>query len=282
MSDFWRFQHRLDRDLHTFVLAAGDLDVPDPAWPGLWESGYPDDPSRNPFLRYGINNGSGEALATWRALAWAATNGTVRRVIPTYYRDAAARTLGIDREAIELIRWEYRVDHQVNDPVAADQGFVKARAAVPIRPEPDEFSRAHAAQAGIFRLNNFDQLTAIEIAVSFDASSEISILGTASEARSEAQVEALRSDDRPELAAILGPGDVFVDLTVVRDLGFGFTSYLTVKALEDIGQHLQRLSDHYRREYEQYLAALPGPSDLDGFIRAASELLANPDSPSPA
>lgn len=107
---FLRFAHKRRDGLHCYVVRADKSDMPGPLWPGLWEQEYSDDADLNPWRRYVVNNNEGEALAVWRALAWEFTAGLSRFVIPTYYRDEAAQLQGIDRAAVQLVRWEYEVD----------------------------------------------------------------------------------------------------------------------------------------------------------------------------
>ncbi|MEV4481611.1 hypothetical protein [Micromonospora coxensis] len=275
MERFLRFAYAERDGLHTYVARAGEQDMPEPLWPGLWEQSYPSAPQLSPYLRHGINNACGEALAVWRALAWALTEGTERHAIPCYYRDEAAGLLGVDRAAIRTVGWEYEVDVERADWPAADRGFVPARACVPLRPAPDAWQRAHRARAGLFPLDTFAQLTALELAVAGDAASEITLFGLGPGHDSLGLVDALDRPDRPELHEVLRPGDVFVDLAVVRDAPTGWTNYLTVKSL-DPTDRVWHLADHYSAAFRRYLAVVPRLRTFEDFHAAIDDLLAAP------
>jgi hypothetical protein len=63
------------------------------------------------------------------------------------------------------------------------------------------------------------------------AADELTVFALGDPGRAGFLAAALNQADPPYLADILQPGDNLVDLAVVRDLGAGATSYLTVKAL---------------------------------------------------
>jgi hypothetical protein len=209
------------------------------------------------------------------AFAWALTAGRSRYAIPAYYRDQAAQLLGIDREAVQLVRWEYEVDSERSEWPAADVGFVPGRACVPMRPWSDQWERDHAGFAGLFELDSLDDLTNLHLAVSFDASSELTLFALSDPGRAELLVAALNQDDRPTLADILQPGDIFVDLTVAHDLGF--TSKLTVKAPE-IVEEVDQLADHFSQAFRRYLGKLDRIDSFEEFYAAIDDLLAPPHS----
>ncbi|MFY1652145.1 hypothetical protein ACN27J_14770 [Solwaraspora sp. WMMB762] len=270
---FLRFDHEHRDGLHVYVARPTEAELPGPAWTGLWEQDYPEEPYRNPWRRYAINNNDGEALAVWRAFAWALTAGRSRYAIPAYYRDQAAQLLGIDREAVQLVRWEYEVDSESSEWPAADVGFVPGRACVPMRPPPDQWERDHAGFAGLFTLDSFDDLLNLHLAVAGDASSEVTLFALSDPDRAELLAAALNQDDRPDLADILQPGDIFVDLTVAHDLGF--TSTLTVKATEAV-EEIDQLADHFSQAFRRYLGKLDRIDSFGEFCEAIDDLLAPP------
>jgi hypothetical protein len=272
---FLRFERQHRDGLYCYVIRAGDADLPGPAWPGLWEQDYPQDLDLNPWRRHAVNNSDGEALAVWRALAWAVTAGRSRFVIPTYYRDEAAELLNVDRAAVQLVRWEYEVDVERSEWLTADTGFVPARACVPLRPAPTPWQRDHAGFAGLFEVASFRQLTDLDLAVGSDASSELTLFALSRSDRAGVLAAALDQTDRPYLADILQPGGVFVDLAVVRDRGFGATCYLTVKAPEAI-EDADRLADHFSRAFRRYLDRVNQIQTLDEFHTAIEDLLTPP------
>jgi hypothetical protein len=208
LERFLRFEHEYRDGLHSYVIRADETDLPGPAWPGLWELDYPEEPDLNPWHRHAINNSDGEALAVWRALAWELTAGRSRFAIPAYYRDEAARFLGVDREAVRLVRWEYEVDVEQPEWLTADVGFVPARSCVPLRPAPDPWQWDHAGFAGLFELASFRHLTDLDLAVAGDASSELTLFALRDPGRADFLAAALNQADRPFLADILQPGDI--------------------------------------------------------------------------
>lgn len=251
--------------------------MPGPMWPGLWEQDYSDDADLNPWCRYAINNGDGEALAVWRALTWELTAGRSRFAIPAYYRHEAARLRGMNDEAVRLVRWEYEVDVEQPEWFIADIGFVPARACVPLQPAPDPWQREHAGFAGLFNLASFRHLTDLALAVAGDATSEITVFALQDPGRSRLLASTLNQAQRPDLAEILQPGDIFVDLAVVHDLGAGAASYLTVKTPE-AADEVGHLSEHFSQAFRRYASRVSQIHTFDEFHSSIDDLLAPPRS----
>ncbi len=275
MNEIFRFRRLPDDPLATYVMS--EVNLPAPVWPGLWQGDYPDDPVLSPFLRYGVNNVDGEALAVWRALAWALTEGTQRWAIPTFDRDAAAEGLGVAREEVTMVSWEYKVDTAVAEFPGADRGFVPARSCVPV--ESDRWQRRHRHHAGLFALHDFADLTALELAVQFDSESEITLFGLAAGRTGADLAAGLDGPRPPRLADVLRPGDVFVDLTVFRDR-FGDlddpTSHLTVRSTEPLDERLAELVDHYHAAFGSYVRGVDQIHTFEDFGAAMDELLRPP------
>ncbi|WP_410809513.1 hypothetical protein [Micromonospora sp. 067-2] len=249
--------------------------MPGPRWPGLWEQDYADDADLNPWSRYAINNDDGEALAVWRALTWELTAGRSRFAIPAYYRDEAARLRSMSREAVRLVRWEYEVDVEQHEWPIADVGFVPARACVPLPPALDPWQREHVGFAGLFDVASFRHLTDLALAVAGDATSEITVFALEDPDRCRLLASTLNQAHPPDLAEILQPGDIFVDLAVVHDLGAGAASYLTVKTLEaadEVGQ----LAEHFSEAFRHYAGRASQIRTFDEFNSAIDDLLAYP------
>ncbi|MEU7588848.1 hypothetical protein AB0A95_21435 [Micromonospora sp. NPDC049230] len=270
---------RFDRDrrqgLHCYVMRADEADLPGPMWPGLWEQDYSESPDLNPWIRHAINNNDGEALAVWRTLIWELTEGRSRFATPAYYRDEAAQVLRIDREDIPLVRWEYEVDVERSEWPDADIGFVPARSCVALPPATDSWQRDHAGFAGLFELTSQRDLTDLALAVAGDATSEITLFALAEAERARLLTRALNQRDRPGLTEILQPGDIFVDLAVVHDLGAGAASYLTIKAPEAIDD-VDHLAEHYSRAFRRYATQVNQIRTFDEFHHAIDDLLAPP------
>ncbi|GIF02156.1 hypothetical protein [Paractinoplanes rishiriensis] len=281
LESFLRFEHVYREGLHCYVVRAEVADLLTPIWRGLWKQDYSDDANLNPWYRHAINNNDGEALAVWRALTWALTTGRSRFAIPNYYRDETARLLGIERESVQLVRWEYEVNVEEPEWLNADIGFVPARTAVSMRPAPDSWQRDHAAFAGLFELTSFRHLTELALAVGGDATSEISVFALRDPGRARLLASALNRAQRPALAETLQPGDIFIDLAVVHDLGAGVASYLSVKTPEAIDE-VDHLAEHYSEAFRCYANRAREIHPFDEFHTAIDDLLTQPPASRPA
>lgn len=277
LEPFLRFVHERRDGLHCYVARADETDMPGPVWPGLWEQDYSDDAGLNPWCRYAINNADGEALAVWRALAWELTAGRSRSAIPTYYRDEAAQLREVGREAVQLVRWEYEVDVEQPEWLTADIGFVPARACVPLWPAADPWQREHAGFAGLFALASFRHLTDLALAVAGDATSEITLFALRDPGRTRLLASTLNQAHHPDLAEILQPGDIFVDLAVVHDLVPGGASYLTIKTPEATDK-VDHLAEHFSETFRRYANTAGQVHTFDEFHSAIDALLAPPRS----
>ncbi|MFC4069912.1 hypothetical protein [Actinoplanes subglobosus] len=274
---FLTFEHGHRDGLHSYTVTVGESDLTGRVWPGLAERGnYPDDPDLNPWHRHAINNQDGEPLAVWRALTWALAEGRSRHVIPSFLRDEVASCLGVDREDMLMVRWEYQVDIELADRGLADYGFVPARTSKLLRSGPDTWDRDHIGFAGLFEVNRFRQLVDIDRVLAGDNASELTVFGLRDPGRRGVLVAALSRDERPELAAVLEPGEIFVDMAVIRESGAGISNHLTVKAPEAIPQ-VERLADHFSRAFRRYRDRAGRIHTLNDFHAAIDDLLAPPD-----
>jgi hypothetical protein len=128
----------------------------------------------------------------------------------------------------------------------------------------------------------FGELTALEHAVRGDASSEIALFGFNAGAKSDNTLAgALDQPSRLHLQEILRPGDVFVDLAVVRDRFLGHTSYLTVKTTEPIDDRPHRLAEHYGTAFSRYVNSVDDTHTFEDFRDAMDTLLAPPPDGAP-
>jgi hypothetical protein len=269
------FEHVVVEGLHWHALTAGDGDVPDPQWPGLWEREYGSDRVDNPFLRFGVNNGDGEVFAVWRALAWSLTSGAARIGLPRYDRDQAANHLQVEPSRLRFVRWEFGVDPEIGTFEEARQGFVEARSCVPIRPEPTAWEREHRDLAAIFELGSFEDLTELDLAVSFDVASEMSVFAIRSGSIGDLQ-RRLSVPDRPLLRDVLDRGDRLVHFTIVRDRFVGQRSYLVLAAHEDLSDELQAATSDFSKRWESYCASAPTLGSFQAFNAAMERLLGLP------
>lgn len=268
---FLRFEHAFRDGLHTYTARA-DSRLADAVWRGLWDHApYPDDPELNPMDLFWVGNFAGERLGVWRAVAWAVTDGLHRCGIPAWSRDTAMTGLGISRETARLVRWEYAVEVEFGD-----LGFVPAKACVTNSAPPDRWQLDHRRRAGLFPLASFDDLTVLDAAVFTDNAAQVTVFGLGGGDRFEELAGALDAEDRPVLADVLRPGELFVCLSTVRDTSWvGWTNTFTVRSLEETGA-VHRAAEHYRTAYRRYLGRLDGMRTLADFRDAATDLLAEP------
>ena len=221
-----------------------------------------------------ISNVAGERLAVWRAVAWSVTDGLRRCGIPQWDRDGAALGLGIGREALRLVRWEYEFD-----VVDGDLGFVPAAACVRTSPPPDQWEIDHGGFAGLFPLASFDDLTRLDGAIFTNNRAHVTVFGLDGD-RFDALADALNAQERPVLADILRPGEMFVSLATVRDAWMtNWINRLTVKTVIETDL-VYRVAAHYSTAYQRYLSGLDGMRTLADFRSAAAQLLALPERPS--
>lgn len=261
-------------DLLWHVVTGSDDSAFNPVWPGLWEGPWPDEESGvSPWHRFAINNQDAEPLAVWRAFAWAMTASPVRAVLPRYDRDQVARCLDLERGQVPMVRWEYSVDYEAFPFPSANKGFEPARSCIPIRPEPDEWERGHASLAGLFEVSELDQLHLVDMGVSFDVASEMSLFGVGTGSFEDFRVR-LDTDDRPRLAQILSSGDRFAHLTVVRDRFLGRHSYFALASRQDQSKRIAELVELFSGRWQRYLGEVAGIQTHEAFADAMGRLLA--------
>ncbi|UAL29580.1 hypothetical protein K8W59_17825 [Nocardioides rotundus] len=275
MGVLFEFEHFRADGLNWHVMHASDMDIVEPLWSGLWELGYGDDPRLNPFLRFGINNGEGEWLAVWRALAWVMTAGTNRVGLPAYYRDDAARNLGVDRTKATLIPWEYEVDLEKSTFTEANIRFIRARSAVHINPPPTEWEYDHRRLAGLVDLATFGDLTQLELAGGFDATSEISLFGVAG-GDSQSLGSRLNTVQTPMLSEVLDDRDVFADLSVTRDRFPDTHSYFAFASHQDLTAPLLEKSNRFEAQWATYRRDYSSFTTLEDFADGVERLLCMP------
>jgi hypothetical protein len=253
------FDHSVRGGLHRYAHAPGEAVVVErPNWPVLCSS-WPDG-AATPMSRHAVSNGNTEEVAAYLGLIWRLTAGRMRYATPAYYRDQAAALLGRDPV---LVSWEFDVAADEALPQRRENGFVPARACVPIRPEPAAGEVAHRHEAGLFRLGRYADLVDVTRATLGDASAEVSVFALA-EDRLDDLVEALRAPGRPRLTDLLGRGDLFVDLTIGVDLGYADS--LLVYAQDDITAQVEALAHEYERSIEAYEARVPGVTTVEALL----------------
>ncbi|MGX6447392.1 hypothetical protein ACVU7I_04905 [Patulibacter sp. S7RM1-6] len=259
------FRHTTRGALHRYAHTPGDAVVVDASNRPVLAGPWPDD-RPTPLTRHAVDVGNAEEIAVYLGFVWRLTEGRARHAIPCYYRDQAARVLG---RAGRFVAWEYEVDAEGTDADARDTGFVPARAAVPIRPEPTAFEREHRRRAGLFRLDTYADLVGVTRATLGDASAEVSVFAVADD-RLGALVDALRGPERPDLADLLGADDLFVDLTIGVDLGYHDS--VIVHSRGDITERLTRLAREYEAAVTRYESRVPGTTTVEALLHELDRL----------
>ena len=277
MDGLLDFDASTDSDVVWHVVTASDESAFGPLWPGLWEGPWPEEESGlSPWHRFAINSQDGEALAVWRAFAWAMTSAPLRIALPRYDRDQVAQCLRAVREDVALVRWEYSIDYEAYPFAAANKGFEPARSSMPIRPEPDAWERGHRDFAGLFEVPDLATLHTIDIGVSFDVASELSLFGVAN-APFAAMQKRLGGLERPHLSEVLGEDDTFAHLTVVRDRIIGHHSYLALASRRDRSEEIGNLVRVFSERWEAYRRSVDSIKTHQDFADAMERLLIEPD-----
>lgn len=272
MFSFERVDLGLSGGTGTWVLAVPVDRHPEPCWPGLWELEYPEDEG-NPYRAYGVNNSDGEFFHLLRAVAWATTSG-VRLVVGNYYRDQVAGALGLPRDGAVMTAWEYQVEESEPDLTQAVQGYVKARACVPIRPAPDRWQATYADKAGLFQISTFRQFSAVDVAVAGDASSEITMYCLPNASRCSVLAAALTGSEPPSTQHILDIAHRLIDLTQVRDLYSTGASRLVIHSHHDEDRRLREITAAARAAWNQYQRSVTQLRSFDDFHQAMKALTA--------
>jgi len=260
------FAHRREGALHVWHFAPATLMTRDgPKHPVLAER---DSPAMrhvdlmlpgSPLHEFGTTAGSFAAAAAYLGLAFRLTAGLERWVLPAYYRDHAEKALG--REP-ELVRWEFEVEIPPDGSACRPVGFVPAHACVPYDSTVEE--RARADRAGLFEIRTFRELAAANLALSSDASSELSLFGIMP-GEIGRLTEALRGERKPELAELLRPGEVFVDVVMGYDLGY--PDSLLIASRDDISERIEILRGETVAGLARFEAEVEQVGDIAGYMR---------------
>jgi len=182
-------------------------------------------------------------------MIWELTEGLNRYAIPRYHRNAGTRF----GEPYALVDWEYEVESEPDSRPTRNsiRGFVPARSAVPglihfddpPTVEEPPYAVSNAGKAGLFPV--LRPVLAPETEILFevvkglqaDASAEVNLFAIAN--RPARLVEALSQSERPRLADVLSPEDVFVDLVIGVDIGY--SNVLLIQSHSDLSAKLARI-----------------------------------------
>jgi hypothetical protein len=188
-------------------------------------------------------------------LIWGLTDGLARYAIPRYHRDAGVGACG---EPYALVDWEYEVEAGPDAEPTRDsiRDFVPARSGVPrplisatdltdpdshVRGAPSPYAAANAGKAGLFRIWRPDALAKVVAELRCDATAELNLFAVKADrlVGPERLLTGLTQAERPRLADLLGPEDLFVDL--VSGVDMGYSSVLLIQSYSDLAAKLETL-----------------------------------------
>lgn len=185
-------------------------------------------------------------------LIWELTDGLARYAIPRYHRDAGVSACG---EPYALADWEYEVEIEPSrkpEP-GSIHGFVPAKTGVSLPaisttslmdPDsyvlgpPSPYAAGNADKAGLFRVWRLDSLAKIVAELQGDVTAELNLFAVREDrlVGPERLLAGLTQADRPRLADLLGPEDVFVDLGIGVDIGY--SNVLLIQSHSDLSAKL--------------------------------------------
>lgn len=183
--------------------------------------------------------------------------------IPSYHRDEAALLL---KKPFDFVSWEYRV--KAEDPhQIEDQGFIPARSRVYVSTPPPHWQ--YHQQAGLFKIETFSDLVALQKATLSDATSEITLFCVPPD-RKQALVAFLNTTSRPEVAQFLASGEVFIDLLIGIDMYY--YDSLLLKTLADTSVYVDALAQEYNQAIAHFEACVDTIQDMETYLQVLSRL----------
>ena len=188
-------------------------------------------------------------------LIWRLTDGLKRYAIPRYHRDAGVSGCG---EPYALVDWEYKVEVESDrtpEP-GSIRDFVPARSAVSqplisgtqlmdpdsfVLGPPSPYAASNANKAGLFQAWRPDSLAKVVAELQCDATAELNLFAVREDRAvgPDRLLNALSQEERPRLADVLGPEDLFVDLVIGVDLGY--SNVLLIQSHSDLSAKLESL-----------------------------------------
>lgn len=254
------FRTHHDR-LYTYHYVSGESRVVDKHWPGLFEEPAANATEKTPYTEFNVNNNNCEEVAIYLGLAWRISYGLSRSGIPRYYLDEAARSM---KKKFDLVRWEYRVAANRYEGFGEDKGFVRAPVCMPERPSMSSSRQTDQHLTGLFEIETFSDLVALQKATLGDASSELNLF-CLKPGRKEQLLVALRNNRRPVLHEMLGSGELFIDIIVGVDEGY-YDSIL-ICTPDDMTERLGKLVSEYARSISDYESRVEHIHSVDEFLQ---------------
>jgi hypothetical protein len=189
-------------------------------------------------------------------LIWGLTEGFARYAIPRYHRDAGVAGWG---EPYALVDWEYGVEVESDRTPDPDsiRDFVPARSAVSqpvisathlvdpgnyVLGSPSPYAAGNANKAGLFAAWRPDSLAKVVADLQCDATAELNLFAVRKDrlVGPDRLLDALVHGERPRLADVLGPEDLFVDLVIGVDMGY--SNILLIQSHSDLSARLDAIN----------------------------------------
>jgi hypothetical protein len=174
------------------------------------------------------------ALFAYLELIWRLTEGRARYGVLRYWREEAEGALG---EPFALVDWEHEVENEESGDLGTVRGYVPARSLG--KPEAGVYALPEAA---LHALGDFETLRRLVDPLPSDATAELNLYAL-DPPDVPGALAALRSDDPPRLADLLGSNGVLVDLALAVDLGY--RDVLVVQSRRDLANELGSLARQY-------------------------------------
>lgn len=257
-----KFNSETKNGLYVYRLYYDHFDNPiiEKSWNGLFESEPYEDELKNPYYNFGINNSLTEDNIIFSTFIWQLIKDKISFGIPCYYRDEAKEILKKD---FDFIAWEYDLEYEHYMKEPKDNGFVKGRSCIPIRPEPSEWQKKHKELAGLFEIESYSDIIGLELATFGDATSEISFFGLQTNNKNYL-IEKLTTPQTPNLTDILENDDIFIDLLIGQDMGYW--TCLSVYSKTDISNQIKSITTDIYKKCKHYEENIDNIKTIDDFI----------------
>ena len=255
--------------IHRLYYDRFDNPIIEKSWSGLFENEPYEDKLKNPYYNFGINNNLTEDNIIFSTFIWQILKDKKSFGIPCYYRDEAKAILKKD---FDFIAWEYDLEYdecEIHMAEPKDNGFVKGRSCIPIRPEPSEWQKKHKDLAGLFQVESYSDVIGLELATFGDATSEISFFGLNTNDKNFL-IQKLSTTKRPDLTDILEQEDIFIDLLIGQDMGYW--TCLSVYSKTDISSLIKNITTDIYNKCKLYEENIDGIKTIDEFINEMKKI----------
>jgi hypothetical protein len=266
-----KFNREENDGLYIYRLYYDHFDNPiiEKSWDGLFETEPHENELKNPYFNFGINNSLTEDNIIFSTFIWQLIKDKKSFGIPCYYRDEAKEILKKD---FDFIAWEYDLEYdecekRMTEP--KDNGFVKGRSCIPIRPEPSEWQKKHKELAGLFEIESYSDIIGLELATFSDANSEISFFGLGTNNKNNL-IQKLTTPQRPNLTEILENNDIFIDLLIGQDMGYW--TCLSVYSKTDISNQINSITTDLYNKCKHYEENIDSIKTIDDFINEMKKI----------